>query len=409
MDKYTCAAEITTSGTVTPANVAHYSCTVQLAADGSVCPDMLALDRPPTGGYNCTGVEIADAATQLTDKITQGGVTVTVSEHIDAATSCAAVIALDGKPMSQSVSLSGLVSYALSNKAGVAIPITIQFAARGCNAPMSCTLDPRAFSEPTQTACAAAWPAATVVTIPSVGAAMLDPTLTADLRDMLFEAGNMIYETTRSNNLWSTPLPLTLTTDGALHAPELSGDGTTLVFVGTLAVTSGLFIATRPNVGAAFSMGTLIANPGDATLVFSAATIAPDDSAGMHHLIAAGINGASTSKLYDLEVDLTMHTVTQETLIPIAVPNADHPHLTADGLQLYFDGQVNGKTTLWVASRRTINESFAEAVNISELDTTAPTSFTNGAWVGNQGRTMYFSHGDTVGVSQIYTTTRVSF
>jgi hypothetical protein len=409
MDDYACAAQILSAASVNSTTTAHYSCTVFLAGDGTVCPVPLALDRPPTGGYDCTGIRIADATTQLTDKITQGNVTITASEHIGTATSCAATLSFEGLPTTPS-SLSGLIAFTLNNNAGIALPVTVEFQTGGCTQQTPCALGPPAFDE-TLTACATAWTGPSVaVELPATdNPESSDPTLTPDQKQMFYESAGRIIEVTKSNNIWGLTASAPLTGNVTDRAPELSGDGLSLVLSSTdVARVTRLYVATRPDLASPFAMATAIT--GLDPTVFSSATFAPDDSAGNHHMIAAGVaNSNPTSTLFDLQLDPTDQAIVLETSIPIDVQNISHPHLTPDGFHLYFDGVSNGTTSLYVASRRTIAEPFRAAVRLGELDDPQDAlNQTSGAWVGPGGHTMYYTHA-VAGVAHIYQTSRATF
>jgi len=314
-------------------------------------------------------------------------------------------------PTSLSTSFSAMVDFTLKNNAGIALPVTIQFQTGGCSSAPTCTLDSLAFTDATLTACATEWtgPSAAVELPPTGALETSDPSLTQDSKQMFYESGNEVYQTIKSNNVWATAIPVA-TGNGADHAPEVSGNGLSLVLTSTNNATiTSLYIATRATTGAAFGMPTPITSL-EPLLVFSAATFAPDDTLGAHHMLAAGVlNGGAVSALYDLTLDPTMHAITAESPLTLDVVNVDHPHLTADGLHLYFDSGANGTSSVYVASRSTIGDHFSTAVQLGELDDPQDmANQTTGAWVSPGAHTLYYTHA-MGGMKHIYQTSRVTF
>ncbi|MEO8551421.1 MAG: hypothetical protein ABI678_15695, partial [Kofleriaceae bacterium] len=67
---FDCAADLQGAGHTDLAALVRYECPLHRKPDGSACGETLVLERPPTGGYDCTAFEIGDARTPLGDKLT---------------------------------------------------------------------------------------------------------------------------------------------------------------------------------------------------------------------------------------------------------------------------------------------------------------------------------------------------
>ncbi len=94
-------------------------------------------------------------------------------------------------------------------------------------------------------------------------------------------------------------------------------------------------------------------------------------------------------------------------LLPVSSAAVDtNPHLTPDGLHLYFESDRVAHPAIYVASRRTIADTFSDAVRIKEL------SGAQGAdgepWVAPNGRAIYFTSSRN-GLAHLFTATRTSF
>jgi hypothetical protein len=413
---FDCAADLVAAGVLVSGH-AHYDCVVPADATGKVCSNtVLSLDRPPTGGYDCTEFQIGDSMTPLGNQIKQGNVSF-MAKDLTANVSCAASISVGGTPQNITQALSGFVDFTLKNTGGVAIPIVFTFDKQlGCAvATGHCTLDARAF-DASQTRCAAGWMPATAVDVgTSTGTDVSDPTLTDDQKTMFYVLNGDIVMSTKTGNVWGTPVSLGLATTGN-QSPEVGGlgtaNGTTLLYTAQMGMNRSIFIMTRAAVDLPFDVAVPLTDGGQ-TASFTAATFAPDnphDASGIRHLIAAGSIGIGAQSLFDVVYSDAM-VIISTVVIDIAngPTNPDKPHLSPDGLQLYFEGtNPGGHVTLWVASRTTIDDPFTYAVELAELASPDPMSYTGGAWVGPSGRAMYFTQHTGNNVDAIYLTTRAN-
>jgi hypothetical protein len=416
-DDFKCAADIVGS-MVDPTMHAHYDCTVPTKPDGEVCSGLkLPLDRPPTGGYDCTDFDIGDSMTVLGGSIEQDSVTFN-ADHLDTAKSCAATISIDGTPMNLTQPLSGLVNFTLKNTGGVAIPIVFTFdRTGGCGGQPRCVLDVQTFDDPAQTRCAAGWqPPTPLVGLDASVTELQDPTLTDDQKTIFFVSAGDIYTASKTTMGWGPThkVPLQVTTDN--RSPDVGGtgtaNGTTMVYTGAVGLTRSIYLATRTAVDTDFIDGTPLVDNTGVGSSFTAATFAPAnpaDAAGTAHVIAAGTLQGGTQALYDVAYNAQLYTIDSITKITLLNgPMApDKPHLSPDGLQLYFEGTAQARVALFVASRTSINDPFTYAVELSELADPALASYTGGAWVAPAGRTMYFTQ-RTANVDRIYITTRMN-
>jgi hypothetical protein len=414
---YKCAADLVGS-MVDPTMLAHYDCTVPTKPTGEVCDGLkLELDRPPTGGYDCTDFDIGDSMTVLGGSIKQDGVTFS-ADHLDLTKSCAATVSINGTPpTSLTRSLSGLVNFTLKNTGGVALPIVFTFdRIGGCGGTPSCVLDTQAFDDPAQTRCAAGWQPPTMLVLDSSATEIQDPTLTDDQKTILYVVNGDIYTASKTTTGWGTPAKINLVTTNNL-SPDLGGTGTanglTMVYSGASTVgLRSIYIASRAAADSDFLVMPLVDMTGVGS-TFTAATFAPPnpmDAAGTAHVIAAGTLGAGGDQaLYDVTYNAQIYTIISITQIALVNgPTApDKPHLSPDGLQLYFEGAAHGSVGLFVASRTSIDDPFTYAVELSELANTATNAYTGGAWVAPGGRTMYFTR-QTGNIDRIYVTTRAN-
>ena len=173
-----------------------------------------------------------------------------------------------------------------------------------------------------------------------------------------------------------------------------------------------IYIASRAAADSDFVIMPLVDMTGLMS-IFTAATFAPPnpmDGAGTAHLIAAGTLGAGGDQaLYDVAYNEQIYTIISINMIALVNgPTApDKPHLTPDGLQLYFEGTAHGSVGLFVASRTSIDDPFTYAVELSELASSGTNAYTGGAWVAPGGRTMYFTQ-QTGNIDRIYVTTRAN-
>lgn len=414
---FECAADIVAS-MVDLATHAHYTCTVPIDQAGSVCPNLkLEVDRPPTGGYDCMDFDIGDSTTALGTSIEQDNVTFS-ADHLDPAKSCGATISVGGTPTHFAPPLSGLVNFTLNNQGGVAIPIVFTLdQASGCGVVARCVLDVQTFDDASQTRCAAGWQPATAVTVASSTVEMSDPTLTDDQKTIFYVDTDKITTSTKTMTGWSAPTVLQLSSTSN-RSPELGGigsaNGLTLLYTAAGLPGGGrvIYLATRANRDVPFVASTPLVDPTSSSS-FTAATFAPtnpQDATGIARLIAAGSGQDGTQRLLDVVYVKATSTIMGMTTITIAngPTNPDKPHLTPDGLHLYFEGTNGAAVSLYVASRATIDDPFTYAVQLPELSTPNPSGYTGGAWVAPNGRTMYFTQANAQNLQHIYMTTRAN-
>lgn len=93
---FECAADLASSGHADLALIPHYECALHRKPDGSTCGETFALERPPTGGYDCTQFQIGNSMSALGDKLKVDNLVFSGSMHTGAGTSCAAEIVPSG-------------------------------------------------------------------------------------------------------------------------------------------------------------------------------------------------------------------------------------------------------------------------------------------------------------------------
>ncbi|MEO6775537.1 MAG: hypothetical protein ABI467_21430 [Kofleriaceae bacterium] len=370
----------------------HYECAIGLEPDHTVCPTTFTLDRPPTGGYDCTGFAIGDADHPLGDKLQVGDVELAAALDPSAASSCAVTLAIGGSSTAP-LDFAGLVTFTLKNNAGIALPIhfTSLPTPSGCPIMAACTLVGDQTFAPPLTACAAAWNPPTAIANPTPIGDATEPTLSADQLEMFYTSAGAIYRTTRTaiGGPWATGTVVQFggfvtTSLQSFHSPELAPDGTEMLFTISDSGT-GLyqpFHVTRSSTTAA--VWNTPAPVSYATTGFSVVAVAFGPG---NQVVVGTTQGDASPTIYTATLDpttLMLGNFRKE------VAGAD-PYLTPDGMQLYFDATnaTNGTAGLEVASRRTPLDGFAPPVALAEL--TTATSSVTAPWVPAGGRRIYFT------------------
>ncbi len=255
-------------------------------------------------------------------------------------------------------------------------------------------------SSPTDGASLGAFGAATKISISTNNKLEDDPTLTADLLELVFESDRIggkgmsdLWITRRPTvgGAWSIPIPIAeLNSVSNEEHPGISTDGLSLWFASDR--TGGLgsydvYVATRLDRNS----GTLWSAPVLATaLNGSGNDEAPQvDANGLVMVMAVGPNNQE-----DLYVSTRATTTASwPAPTPIAELNAGStsetgPILSSDLLTIYFSTNRNGSSDeLYVATRSTPTGTFGTAVPIAELDVSADQT---DPWISPDQRTIVF-------------------
>jgi hypothetical protein len=409
---FDCAADLQGAGHTDLGALVHYECPLQRKPDGSACGDTLVLDRPPTGGYDCTTFEIGDANTPLGDKLTVGGVELAATMHLGSGTSCAGELAVSGQ-VATAGSFTALVAFTLKNKAGVAIPIHFSASGVACAAAdVRCTLVGPAFSDPALTECAAQWGMPTVVS-PLIGpnGDSADPTLPQDQLTVYFVGNGALYTSHRTaiNAPWETPMAVHfngVSADERISLPKVSADGSKmfLSLINTISGVDTLSFATVNTAATDWNPPLPVVYLGPMTLTLTSAAFGPNNTV----LVGAQNQGNLDRDLFEGTFDETSRQIDNLVQLPLDTPFAeDAPSLSADGLQLYFQSDATSVTVPYVASRRTVDDKFTTATRLDELEGGSP--FDGSPWVSNGARTIYFTSDRVGGTPRVYSATRTTF
>ena len=383
-----------------------YTCNIQVV-NGALCSGQapIALPRPPTGGYACethgAKLLLADQNSPTgDDMLKEGGLTIAAT--LDGSASCAGSLKYSGTPAQANIP--ALITFPLTNNANVALPIEFQFApsVQCSDAITKCTLDVSAFDDAAETECAAGWDAVTTVGAPPAYAADPDPSfLELGTQTIMFFATKTgaISKSILVNNGFATSTDVFVPPAGTTYSsPEVSSDGMRMVV--TVTTTTGgatvLALSTATTPGQ-FTTLQPLADATSQGLHFLSATFEADPT----KLIASAAS-AGPAQLYELAIT----TVTIANAMLIVLDDAtgtganDHPHLSKDGTELYFDfTPLGGVSKVKVASRRSTSDAFT-----TSTDVTLTTLYNSEPWVDDTGTLMYLSNGAVQTSSRLLST-----
>jgi hypothetical protein len=227
-----------------------------------------------------------------------------------------------------------------------------------------------------------------------------DPTLTADLLELYYNANNNIYVTRRAaiGLPWGTPdLVQELSSSAAETTPEITGDGLTMYLASqrTGAGTLGgydIWMSTRANRNSPWSEPVHV--PTLSSIAFDAAAAPTDD------LLAIVLTSDRPGGLGG--ADIYMSTRPSAAAVwgaPLAVANINgsshdySPMLSQDRLSLYFDSPRGGNSDLYVATRTAADQPFGTPIPIAELNTSGNE---DDVWISPDQRTLFFVRGGAI-------------
>jgi len=384
---------------------ARYECTVHIE-NGQLCNDELLLPSYPNAGIKCTDATIATSGARFDNHVDIG----MASIYAKLRDPCEVSLLPMGKPpVGGSDKLGAMVAVELDNGHGVAIPVVLNIDrnTEGCGADLECTAE-GALVDTQLTACAQALPKPTVV--PGFPDGADDPTLTADMREIWFNVNDAeIWYANRASVLVAFGAPARVAqlestiASVTTHSPHVSPDGLTMYLTSSRSPSAGgsdIFIAKRQNRTAPWSQPILISEL-SSTNVEGGASV---DGAGLQMVIAR----RSDTGVQEFDLFVTSRgaatdawdTPTLQTTISDPAVDDLNPHLTEDGLHVYFYRNVGnpGATEIFGADRMDLNAPFGAPHRIVQLS-----SLMNDTdpWVSPDGNTIYFAS-DRNGVSQIF-------
>lgn len=232
-----------------------------------------------------------------------------------------------------------------------------------------------------------------------------DPSLTADLLEIYFDADGDIWTATRAtpDSPWQTPAVVAeLVTLANLTSPEVSPDGLTLFISARAGGSLDIFVATRPGRDAAWSSPVPVAELNSAR-----ADVASVVNRDRTHVVLCTDRGVPG----DDDIYLATRVDVEDlwtTPVPVTEVNSNgddcSPFLDADGLALYFERQrdENDDYDLFATTRPTVADPFEPPVRIDELATAEDE---RDPWVSPDGRYMVFSR-SVAGRYQLFETWR---
>ncbi len=404
---FSCATEMTNAQIdVGP----FYDCAIHATNDGTrLCGgESLALERPPTGGYDCSTVEIGNA--DFGDTFAKNGMHVKISQGSPTA-GCEVSLDFDDGDTGGASSFTGLTKFTLTNNAGVALPIRFLIAPSDCTdqPPVTCTIANDPTGTPPDvgmTQCAAAWSPVGMVAF--VGALPTlrqgGATVTKDGMEMFLIAGDGLYRAQRMGQTWTVSPAPTVTRTG-MRAPKLSADGTRLLFMADIPMAgSGLYEVSRTASNTDFDQATLHAIIDSQNRTIESATFGPPGTL----VIAAPASGGPTgTQLYIVPFSgfaIGMNAIPIPNVSSVSAVHDRQPSLSYDGLHLYFESdRDNQGEAIYVASRPNIDADFGHPVRLAEIPVSSNTTVY--PFVTEDRFTMYYNS-KTVGLS---TATRGAF
>jgi hypothetical protein len=227
-----------------------------------------------------------------------------------------------------------------------------------------------------------------------------DPTLTADLLELYYNASNNIYGVRRAaiDQPWGAPVLVSALSSGAAETtPDITGDGLTMYLASQRSGTGTLggydiWVATRPDRNTTWS--TPVHVPELSSNAFDAGAVPTDDllTLVLTSDRAGGLGGA------DIYTSARA-AATAPWSPPVAVANVNgtsndySPMLSQDRLSLYFDSPRSGNSDLYVATRASAADPFGTPVPISELNTGGSE---DDIWVSPDQRTLFFVRGGAI-------------
>jgi Tol biopolymer transport system component len=258
------------------------------------------------------------------------------------------------------------------------------------------------------------WGMPTVIALAAPANTDDDPTLTGDLLEMFINAsartGNAdVLVTVRSSTTaaWSTPIlvPAMVSSTANETTPEVSLDGLSLIVASDRMPTQGgsdLWLFTRTSRGAPWSGGVSLTELGSnandtagnmtedqRTIVFTSARAGSSDIFLANRPASGGLFNAPV-------IQTALNTPFHE----------GSPHMTPDGLTVYFDSDRNAPGTvdldIYVSRRTSRSEPFPAPMPVTEINTTMSEQ---DPWISPDGRRLLFSS-NRGGMNELWEATR---
>ncbi|CAN5172619.1 hypothetical protein BH11MYX1_BH11MYX1_22290 [soil metagenome] len=393
-DQFACAAKMDDTQIMSGP---YYECPIDADQTGArLCGGMLVtLERPPTGGFDCTAFQIGNSG--FGDTLDQAGIHVKPASG-SPTTGCFVALELNNGETGGATSFTGLTNFTLANNAGIAIPVRFEIQPGDCvdvQTPTTCYLvndaiDTAIPADVGMTQCASEWsPTNAAVTGLLPATIQGGATVSKPGTEMFFIAGGTLFRARRINQMWVVD-----TTSASsfglsqLHAPKLSADGLRLLFMADLLGNgTRLYEVSRLSTGLAFDPTTLVPIIDIAGRTIESATFGPN---GNSLVIAAMNDGATGTYLY--RVPLANGTLGPGNALEVTNTDGSNdrqPSLSYDALHLYFESDRNGLgDAIYVASRTSPDSEFSHPVRLPEVSAGLHTSVY--PFVTDDGYTLYY-------------------
>jgi hypothetical protein len=232
-----------------------------------------------------------------------------------------------------------------------------------------------------------------------------DPTSTTDLLELYFNRASDIWIIRRAtiDADWGSPSEVSQLSSGATDTtPEVTGDGLTMFLSssrsGAVGGTLDIWVSTRLSRSALWTTPSVV--PELNTTSDDTSSAVTDDALAL----AWNVGPVNVEDLYASRRETAnsgWDPPTELTSLNTASREAS-PMFSQDRLTLYFSSSRTGNEDLYVATRATITDPFANPQPIAELNSPFADS---DPWVSADGRHMFFAS-DRSGVFGIYEVSR---
>jgi hypothetical protein len=219
------------------------------------------------------------------------------------------------------------------------------------------------------------------------GSSEEDPSLTADMLEIVFERDQRLWTARRDrvDAPFATPTPIEELALATEWTPEISPDGLTLTFASTLTGMGDIYVATRADRASAWSPPERVAALSSAepdegavtTTDLRAVVLASARPGGMGALDLFAAGGAGDPMVWDAPRGLAELNSPADDFSPFV-----HEPTAA----IYFTSARSGNKDLYVAYDT--GDGFSAAEPLAELNTPAREA---DSWVSPDGHTIYFT------------------
>jgi len=230
-----------------------------------------------------------------------------------------------------------------------------------------------------------------------------DPTLTADMLEMVFDRSGDLFVVKRASlaDAWGVPARIVqLSSAMGETTPEMSLDGLTIFFASNRLGQVDIFTSIRPSRSSVW---------GPPVVVPELSSPADDAAGGISQdgleIQLASIRTGDYQLYASTRTDVTKPWSPPVVITEVSSPFQDESAFLADDLTLYLDAdrQGTGDFDIFVAHRPFRGAPFGEPQRVDSIDTTMRD---HDPWVSPDGRHMFFMSDRANGVLLLYEAAR---